>query len=141
MTAAAGIFSTKRPFDRAESAVPLCSRRYTTLKSYRQSDAGIARSAVCLFGYGTVNQLVVLSMGATRGASRGSRWGEKTMGTVIAFPVARRAERVSARYVAAEGPMATIIILPVIRIERMDDAPADNFKRPPAGRKRRRRSR
>jgi hypothetical protein len=63
------------------------------------------------------------------------------MGTVIAFPVARRTERASARHLAAAGQEATIIILPVIRIERMDDASADNLKRPPAGRKRRRRSR
>ena len=45
------------------------------------------------------------------------------MGTVITFPAARRAERATERQIAAGGATATIIILPVIRIERMIEAP------------------
>ena len=62
------------------------------------------------------------------------------MGTVIDF-AARRAERATEQHVAVGGGTATIIILPVIRIERMIEAPDDGLKRPPAGRKRRRRAR
>ena len=67
--------------------------------------------------------------------------GAKTMGTVITFPAARRAERASERQIAGAGATATIMILPVIRIERMIEAPDDGLKRPPAGGKRRRRAR
>lgn len=67
--------------------------------------------------------------------------GAKAMGTVITFPAARRAERASERQVAGAEATATIMILPVIRIERMIEAPDDGLKRPPAGRKRRRRAR
>jgi hypothetical protein len=63
------------------------------------------------------------------------------MGTVITFPAARRAERGSERPVVAEGVTATIVILPVVRIERLVEMPGDGFKRPPAGGKRRRRAR
>jgi hypothetical protein len=63
------------------------------------------------------------------------------MGTLIAFPIARRAERASERHPAVAGQTATIMILPVIRIERLDETPVDSLKRPPAGRKRRRRAR
>jgi hypothetical protein len=63
------------------------------------------------------------------------------MGTVITFPAARRAERASERQIAGAGATATIMILPVIRVERMNEAPDDGLKRPPAGRKRRRRAR
>jgi hypothetical protein len=62
------------------------------------------------------------------------------MGTVIDF-VARRAERTIEQHVAAGGGTATIIILPVIRIERLVDAPLKRIKRSPAGGKRRRRAR
>ena len=62
------------------------------------------------------------------------------MGTVIDF-AARRAERVIERHVAAEGGTATIIILPVIRIERLPEAPTKRIKGSPAGGKRRRRAR
>ena len=62
------------------------------------------------------------------------------MGTVIDF-VARRAERTIEQHVAAGGGTATIIILPVIRIERLVDAPTKRIKGPPAGGKRRRRAR
>jgi hypothetical protein len=63
------------------------------------------------------------------------------MGTVIDF-AARRAERApSEPHVAVGGGTATIIILPVIRIERMLDAPTKRIKRSPAGGKRRRRAR
>jgi hypothetical protein len=63
------------------------------------------------------------------------------MGTVINFPEARRIERTSAQTLATP---ATIMILPVIRIERMTDGPAEQM--PPrsdsgTGRKRRRRAR
>jgi hypothetical protein len=74
------------------------------------------------------------------GASQGFRWGEGTMSTVIDF-AARRAERATERPVAEGGGSATIIILPVIRIERLVDAPAKRIKRPAAGGKRRRRAR
>ena len=62
------------------------------------------------------------------------------MSRVIDF-AARRAERVTERHVAEGGGSATIIILPVIRIERLADAPAKRIKRPPASGKRRRRAR
>ncbi len=62
------------------------------------------------------------------------------MGTVIDF-AARRAERVSERHVAVEGDTATIIILPVIRIERLPEAPPKRVKGTSAGGKRRRRAR
>ena len=62
------------------------------------------------------------------------------MGTVIDF-AARRAERATEQHVAVGGGSATIIILPVIRIERLVDAPTKRIKRPPAGGKRRRRAR
>ena len=62
------------------------------------------------------------------------------MGTVIDF-AARRAERAPEQHVARGGGTATIIILPVIRIERLVDAPTKRIKRPPAGGKRRRRAR
>jgi hypothetical protein len=62
------------------------------------------------------------------------------MGTVIDF-AARRAERVTERHVAVGGGTATIIILPVIRIERLPEAPTKRIKGAPAGGKRRRRAR
>ena len=62
------------------------------------------------------------------------------MGTVIDF-AARRAERATEQHVAVGGGTATIIILPVIRIERLVDAPTKRIKGSPAGGKRRRRAR
>ena len=84
---------------------------------------------------------VVLSTARREGRRKGFAVGAKTMGTVITFPAARRAERASERQIAAAGATATIMILPVIRIERMIEAPDDGLKRSPAGRKRRRRAR
>lgn len=46
------------------------------------------------------------------------------MGTVITFP----AERCSARHGASGGEDATVIILPVVRIERYDDAPSGGLE-------------
>ncbi len=46
-----------------------------------------------------------------------SRGGEKKMGTVISFPAAARVGR-GARSLAVKPETATVIILPVIRIER-----------------------
>jgi hypothetical protein len=62
------------------------------------------------------------------------------MGAVIMFPEARRLPRA-----APHGPLAsaTVIILPVIRIEREDEAPSDTATettKSPSGRKRRRRA-
>lgn len=61
------------------------------------------------------------------------------MGTIITFPEARRAEECRAS-TEHNGP-ATIIILPVIRIERYVDEPTEKLPEAPraAGRKRRRR--
>jgi hypothetical protein len=46
------------------------------------------------------------------------------MGTVITFP----AERRSAGASLAEGHDASVIILPVIRVERYADAPTDSIE-------------
>ena len=43
------------------------------------------------------------------------------MGTVISFPVGRTAR--ASRVIATKASSATVIILPVIRIERYTDAP------------------
>lgn len=64
------------------------------------------------------------------------------MGTVINFPEVRRSERDVHR--AAAGESATIMILPVIRIERINDQPPDEVSTGPhaaSGRRRRRRAR
>jgi hypothetical protein len=63
------------------------------------------------------------------------------MGAVITFPEARRPLRAAPPL----GPhaSATVIILPVIRIEREDEAPshtATETTKSPSGRKRRRRA-
>jgi hypothetical protein len=63
------------------------------------------------------------------------------MGTVILFPESRRAIREG--YAAGgQGASATIIILPVIRIERYSDAPSNDLASGSnaRGRKRRRRA-
>jgi len=96
-------------------------------------------SVACVIALLT-NSLSYQQRGA-RGVPQGFAAGAKTMGTVVAFPAARRAERASERQIAEAGATATIMILPVIRIERMSDTPDDGLKRPPAGRRRRRRAR
>ena len=63
------------------------------------------------------------------------------MGAVITFPEARQLLRATPSY----GPQAcaTVIILPVIRIERENEAPSDTATettKSPSGRKRRRRA-
>ncbi len=62
------------------------------------------------------------------------------MGTVINFPEARRGERDG---LGGARETATIMILPVVRIERPTDVPLDEVSRnnTQGGRKRRRRSR
>jgi hypothetical protein len=62
------------------------------------------------------------------------------MGTIITFPESRRYDDCRAN-TERNGP-ATIIILPVIRIERYVDEPTDKLPDTPSapGRKRRRRS-
>ena len=65
------------------------------------------------------------------------------MGTIINFPEARRVERELAN-LAAGRETATIMILPVVRIERSEDGPPDLVPtrgNDAAGRKRRRRAR
>jgi len=64
------------------------------------------------------------------------------MGTVINFPEVQRSER--ERHGASLGESATIMILPVIRIERLSDQPPDEISTGPnaaPGRRRRRRAR
>jgi hypothetical protein len=63
------------------------------------------------------------------------------MGIVVTFPESRRAIRGS-QAGGMHGASATIIILPVIRIERYTDAPSDGRSSGPTvpGRKRRRRA-
>lgn len=60
------------------------------------------------------------------------------MGTVVTFPDSRRDAR-DARASCTQGASATIIILPVIRIERYSDGPSDGLAAGPnaSGRKRR----
>jgi hypothetical protein len=63
------------------------------------------------------------------------------MGAVITFPEGQRALR--AALIHAAGASATVIILPVIRIERKDEAPSGaetETTKSPSGRKRRRRA-
>jgi hypothetical protein len=60
------------------------------------------------------------------------------MGTVVAFPEIRRTVRAAGH---APRGSATIIILPVVRIERQSDEPSDGFAGAAASaRKRRRRA-
>jgi hypothetical protein len=61
------------------------------------------------------------------------------MGIVVTFPAARSAARDG---VAPEAGSATVIILPVVRIERYDDDPPRRAAptSAPAGRRRRRRA-
>lgn len=63
------------------------------------------------------------------------------MGTVVTFPGPRRIAR-DAYVGGTHNASATIIILPVVRIERYSDEPTDDCSAGPAasGRRRRRRS-
>jgi len=64
------------------------------------------------------------------------------MGTVIDFPQVRRGERETPHGSAGAG--AVIMILPVVRIERVSEQPPDEASTGPAaapGRRRRRRAR
>jgi hypothetical protein len=62
------------------------------------------------------------------------------MGTVIDFPAEQRLAQDGRRGDAGEP--ATVVILPVVRVERAPDTPADGVESGPrsAGRKRRRRA-
>jgi len=62
------------------------------------------------------------------------------MGMVISFPAAERTARGS-RLIAGKPESATVIILPVIRIERYVDAPSDDFEPAASSNPRRRRRR
>lgn len=64
------------------------------------------------------------------------------MGTVIGFPLTRRSDRSDQARLPAAGS-ATIVILPVVRIERMSENPSDRLssRSNATGRKRRRRAR
>jgi hypothetical protein len=60
------------------------------------------------------------------------------MGTVITFPASRHACR-SCHPGSGQAESATIIILPVVRIERCDEGPSDGLSQgSSSGRKRRR---
>jgi len=66
------------------------------------------------------------------------------MGTLIEFPGQPQGLRINARG-GSQGQPATVIILPVVRIERYDDEQADDAAPPTGarsrtGRKRRRRA-
>jgi hypothetical protein len=61
------------------------------------------------------------------------------MGTVISFPAVGRAAQGS-RPSAAKSVSATVVILPVVRIERYTEGPAGDFQ-PETGSPRRRRRR
>ncbi len=60
------------------------------------------------------------------------------MGSVVTFPESRRGVR-EATIIGAQCASATIIILPVIRVDRHEDEPTDNFSSNarPRGRRRR----
>ena len=65
---------------------------------------------------------------------------EGSMGIVVAFPEARSGVRDSAEHAAGS---ATVIILPVVRVERYDEDPSGDVEPSAAaspGRKRRRRA-
>jgi hypothetical protein len=61
------------------------------------------------------------------------------MGTVIRFPTLARGKRGSRRR-GAQSPSATVIILPVIRIERYSNAPSEREASRSQRRRRRRRA-
>jgi len=62
------------------------------------------------------------------------------MGVVISFPVVGRATR-SSRSTIGKPESATVIILPVVRIERYIDEPTGGIESPEASSPRRRRRR
>ena len=62
------------------------------------------------------------------------------MGTVISFPAVERTARAS-RLIAGRSESATVIILPVIRIERYADEPTGDFEPETSSSPRRRRRR
>jgi hypothetical protein len=62
------------------------------------------------------------------------------MGTVISFPASAQAGAVS-RSIEARSESATVIILPVVRIERCADAPTDDCEPATSSGARRRRRR
>src|SRR5713226_405486 len=55
------------------------------------------------------------------------RGGGSDMGAVISFPAVGRTAR-SSRSIAGRSESATVIILPVVRIERYADAPTGGFE-------------
>ena len=61
------------------------------------------------------------------------------MGTVVEFPELGRSTR-DGRVIGMGGESATVIILPVIRIERYDDEPAEGHASRSQRRRRRRRA-
>lgn len=64
------------------------------------------------------------------------------MGTIVEFPAGQRPAN-GGRYVDANSEPASVIILPVVRIERHPDGPSDGLDRGPygaPGRRRRRRA-
>jgi hypothetical protein len=61
------------------------------------------------------------------------------MGTVVQFPELGRSTR-DGRVIGMRAEPATVIILPVIRIERYDDAPAEGSASRSQRRRRRRRA-
>lgn len=65
------------------------------------------------------------------------------MGTIVRFPEGQRPAG-AGRYVGAETIPCSVIILPVVRIERRPEKPSDGFhggSRAATGRRRRRRAR
>ena len=65
------------------------------------------------------------------------------MGTIVRFPEGQRPAG-GGRYVDASSEPASVIILPVVRIERNPDEPSDGLEGgtgAPSGRRRRRRAR
>ena len=62
------------------------------------------------------------------------------MGTVISFPAVEQTARAS-RSIAGQSKSATVIILPVIRIERYVDEPTGSFEPDASSSPRRRRRR
>jgi hypothetical protein len=65
------------------------------------------------------------------------------MGTIVRFPEGQRPAG-GGRYVDANSEPASVIILPVVRIERNPDEPSDGLEggtSAPPGRRRRRRAR
>ena len=68
--------------------------------------------------------------------------GERGMGIIVQFPVGHRPLG-GGRYVDANSEPASVIILPVVRIERDPDQPSDGMdggSNATSGRRRRRRS-